>query len=205
MVNISRLILASASPRRAELLARAGYRFKTMPSPVEEPARRLRTIPLELWPTALAFLKAYAVQQQLGDPRATILGADTIVLLDGKVLGKPRDRRHARQMLRTLSGRRHQVITGLALLRGPVHRFSRAVSVCRIRTLTAGWLETYLDSGLWRGKAGAYGIQDHDDPWVSLVRGEWSNVVGLPMELLARELAALNAMIREPSGSRRES
>jgi septum formation protein len=191
-------ILASASPRRAELLRTAGYRFRVLPSPVEEPRRRPRDIPLELWPTALAFIKAYGVAQS--HPRATVLGADTIVLLDGKVLGKPRHRADARAMLQRLSGRRHEVITGLALIRGggaagDGHsyqvRLSRAVSICRIRKLRPAWLEAYLDTGLWRGKAGSYGIQDHNDPWVQLLRGEFSNVVGLPLELLAHELHIL--------------
>jgi len=190
-------ILASASPRRAELLRAAGYRFRVLASPVDEPRRRPRDIPLDLWPTALAFIKAYGVAQM--HPRATVLGADTIVLLDGKVLGKPRHRSDARAMLQRLSGRRHEVITGLALIcRGAVGgtedgtvRLSRAVSICRIRKLRPAWLETYLDTGLWRGKAGSYGIQDHDDPWVKLIRGEFSNVVGLPLELLAHELTSL--------------
>ncbi len=132
------------------------------------------------------------MQRQCGDPRAIVLGADTIVVLGGKTLGKPRDRAHARRMLERLSGTTHEVITGLALLRGETSRFSRAVSVCRIRRLSPGFC-AYLDSGLWKGKAGAYGIQDHDDPWVSLVEGEWSNVVGLPLKLLAHELTQLDA------------
>jgi len=164
------------------------------PSPVEEPTRRPAAMPVDVWPIALAYWKAAAVQEGLAGQAAkrepTILGADTIVVLHGRILGKPRDRRHAREMLRRLSGTTHQVITGLALLCGQRHRFSRAVSTCRIRRLAEAWLTEYLDSGLWEGKAGAYGIQDHDDPWVTLVKGEWSNVVGLPMGLLGRELAA---------------
>jgi len=186
-VGAGRLVLASASPRRAALLAEAGYTFDVVISPVEEPARRPGSIPLERWPTALAYIKARSVQLQIGGA-ATIIGADTIVVLDGAILGKPRDRAHARRMLQRLSGTEHQVITGLAILRGTQCRLSRAVSTCRIRRLSPAFLRQYLDSGLWKGKAGAYGIQDHDDPWVSLVDGEWSNVVGLPMKLLAREM-----------------
>lgn len=214
-------ILASASPRRADMLHAAGYAFEVQHSPVAEPRRRPRDIPLDLWPTALAFLKAYAVARECSVGTATVLGADTIVVLDGKILGKPRHRGDARVMLQRLSGRQHEVITGLALVRvfagggqgrressrtltirkkrKPGESFlavrlSRSVATCRVCKLRDAWLEKYLDSGLWRGKAGAYGIQDHGDPWVRLVAGEFSTVAGLPMELLSHELAAMDSM-----------
>lgn len=179
-------ILASASPRRAELLREAGYTFKVKVSPIEEPTKRPPSIPLELWPSALAFIKAYSVAQH--NPKSIVLGADTIVTLNGKILGKPQDRAHARTMLRHLSGHRHQVITGIALIRGEQVRINRSIAVCHIRKLPEAWLESYLDSNLWQGKAGSYGIQDHSDPWVRLLKGEFSTVVGLPMSLVAREL-----------------
>ena len=191
-----RFVLASASPRRAELLREAGYMFETLVSPVEEPSRRPTWVPLDVWPTALAFMKAFAVQQKLADPTALVLGADTIVFLNGRIMNKPRDRTHARQMLQRLSGQTHQVITGLALLHGPEHRFSRGLATCRIRKLSERFLKNYLDSNLWRGKAGAYGIQDHQDPWVQLLDGEWSTVVGLPMELLRTEIAGISTGLK---------
>jgi len=137
-------------------------------------------------------MKAFAVQQALADPAALVLGADTIVVMDGRIMNKPRDRTHARQMLQRLSGHTHQVITGMALLRGSEHRFSRGIATCRVRKLSERFLKNYLDSNLWRGKAGAYGIQDHDDPWVQLIEGEWSTVVGLPLELLQAEISGLS-------------
>lgn len=188
-----KLILASASPRRLELLTAAGYHVQVRPCPIEEPATRPDFIPIDLWPMALAYIKAHHVQLALRNADATILGADTIVVLGGQILGKPTNAAHARQMLTQLSGRQHQVITGLALLRGQHHRLCRAVSICKIKKLSPAWINTYLRSNLWQGKAGAYGIQDEatGDPFVTLLSGEWSNVVGLPLCLLKTELCAL--------------
>jgi len=190
MTNDS-LILASASPRRAQLLREAGFSFTIQTSPVAEPTRKPAAIPTELWPMALAFIKAHAAQQKLRHKDALVIGADTIVVLAGRILNKPANRAHARRMLLCLSGKTHLVITGLALLRGDHHRLTRAVSVCRVRKLSPRWLETYLDSNLWQGKAGAYGIQDYNAPWVTLLTGERSNVIGLPMDLLKSELQSM--------------
>ena len=195
--SVSPLILASASPRRLELLTAAGYRLQVRPCPIEEPSTRPDFIPIDLWPMALAYIKAHHVQIALRNAGATIIAADTIVLLDGQILGKPRNAAHARQMLTHLSGRQHQVVTGLALLRGQTQRLSRAVSICKIKRLSPIWLNSYLRSDLWQGKAGAYGIQDvngHGDPFVTLLSGEWSNVVGLPLELLKSELRVLDSL-----------
>lgn len=181
------LILASASPRRRELLAAAGYEFKALTSPDEEPTLCPKGVMPEIWPVCLAYAKAQAVRRHYKIRHATIIGADTIVILDGKILGKPRDRRHARTMLSELSGKKHEVITGLALIGDQQEKLLKAVSVCKMKKLSPRELEAYLDSGLWQGKAGAYGIQD-EDPFVSLLSGEWENVVGLPIKLLKKEL-----------------
>jgi septum formation protein len=172
------LILASASPRRAQLLKDAGYTFLVRPSPLEEPA-------------ALAYIKARSVADQIAYSNTIVLGADTVVVLGNKILNKPRDRKHAAQMLRGLSGRRHVVLTGIALLHGPHIISATAAAICRVKKLTTAELNAYLDSNLWQGKAGAYGIQDDHDPFVTLISGEWSTVVGLPMRLLQRQLGAL--------------
>ena len=189
-----KLILASASPRRLELLQRAGYRPTVCVSPVEEPERRPAFIPIDVWPMLLAYIKAHHVQLAGKNKNALIVAADTIVVLDGQILGKPKSRTHAGKMLRHLSGRKHQVITGLAILRGGDLRLARAVSTCKIKKLSPTWLRGYLDSKRWQGKAGAYGLQDHGDPFVTLLAGEWSNVVGLPLKLLAAELRSLATM-----------
>lgn len=189
------LVLASASPRRAELLAQAGYIFSVMPSPVSEPARRPSSVPLRLWPACVAGIKAQAVAVKLKSP-AMVIGADTIVALNGQIINKARNRSHAREILLRLSGREHQILTGVAILFGSQCRFATAVSTCRMKKLSRAWLNAYLDSCLWRGKAGAYGIQDDlangsggKDPMIELLHGEWSNVVGLPLNLLAQEMS----------------
>jgi septum formation protein len=191
MSRKSSMILASASPRRLELLRSAGYRPKVCVSPVEEPEVRPGFIPIDVWPMLLAYIKAHHVQKHLKDARSVVVGADTIVVLDEAILGKPKSRMHARKMLTMLSGRKHQVITGLAILRGGEVRLARAISTCRIKKLSRVWLEEYLDSNRWEGKAGAYGLQDKGDPFVTLLEGEWSNVVGLPLGLLAAEIGSL--------------
>jgi septum formation protein len=139
----------------------------------------------------LAYIKAHHVQKHLKDGRSVVVGADTIVVLDEEVLGKPKSRGHAKTMLMKLSGRKHLVITGVAILRGSEVRLARAISTCRIKKLSRVWLEEYLDSNRWQGKAGAYGLQDKGDPFVTLLDGEWSNVVGLPLGLLAAEIRSL--------------
>jgi len=193
------LILASASPRRAQLLREAGMQFSIIVSPAHEPERKPAAIPTALWPMCLAYLKATAVQRKLETRNlkletTTILAADTIVVAGTppheRILNKARDRAHARRMLQALQGQTHRVITGICLLQGDRIRLASAEAVCRIRKMSRAWLENYLDSGLWQGKAGAYGIQDGHDPFVQLVRGDFSTVVGLPMPLVQSELAS---------------
>ena len=181
------LVLASGSPRRAELLRQAGFKFSVIKSHIPELSRRPRSVPIKIWPICLALRKASAVAGKLKHP-AIVIGADTIVVLDGKIINKARDRAHGRQILQSLSGKKHAVITGIALIKADTCRLAVATSVCRMKKLSPRWLQKYLDSGLWKGKAGAYGIQNHDDPVVQLISGEWSNVVGLPMGLLKQEL-----------------
>ena len=188
------IILASASPRRAELLRAAGIAFGVKVSPAHEPERKPAGIPVDLWPMCLAWMKARAVHDAL--PRKArekiILAADTIVVDDSageQILNKAKDRAHARRMLTGLMGKTHRVITGVALMQGERVRLASAQATCRVRKVSAKWLTGYLDSGLWQGKAGAYGIQDAHDPFIHLVSGEFSTVVGLPMGLVTRELA----------------
>ncbi|HVS69928.1 MAG TPA: Maf family protein [Phycisphaerae bacterium] len=189
-----RIILASASPRRAELLRAAGMAFEVRVSPAEEPARKPAVVAVEVWPAVLAYGKAAAVRAALGKRGlgAVIVGADTIVVSEGgEILNKAADRGHARRMLRGLSGKRHRVITGLCLMCGERVRMTYAEAVCRLKKLTERGLEAYLETGLWRGKAGAYGLQDvRKDPFVVLEAGEADTVIGLPVELLKRELAS---------------
>jgi septum formation protein len=185
------LVLASASPRRAQLLQDAGYHFRIIKSRLHEPARRPASVPIRAWPVCLALRKAQSVASEL-KTRAMIIGADTIVVHGDRIINKAMNRRHAQQILQSLSGTTHEVITGLVLLYGTHCRMESVVSICRMKKLSPRQLQAYLDSNLWRGKAGAYGIQDSpDDPFVQLLAGEHTNVMGLPMETLANTLAAL--------------
>jgi septum formation protein len=189
------LILASASPRRAELLAAAGIPFTVVVSPAPEPERKPAGIPVDLWPMCLAHMKASAVQGKLKTqhPKSTtalILAADTIVVDGQRILNKARSRAHARAMLASLRGKTHRVITGVALLCGDRVRLTSATALCRVRRVSDAFLARYLDSGLWRGKAGAYGIQDAHDPFITLLAGDITTVIGLPIPLVRRELAS---------------
>lgn len=178
-----RLILASASPRRRQLLAEAGYDFEVDPSGVEERGPVPGASPAA-YVALLAWEKAAAVANRRGD--GLILAADTVGAVDGHVLNKPADRADAGRMIGLQEGRESQVLTGLCLYRAGRGEWVGAVevSVVRFRTLDDDERRDYLDSGRWRGKSGAYGIQDHD-PFVAVVAGSFSNVVGLPMGRLA--------------------
>jgi len=183
-----RLILASASPRRAELLRAHGYDFTVIESPLAEPVEFPDDeAPVERAQSSSLF-KAESVAGLAGS--GWVLAADTIAALGGRVFGKPADRDDARRILKSLSGTTHQVITGVTLLDASTGaRLIRHDSTDVImRRLTDMEIENYLDSGAWEGKAGAYGIQDKGDAFVERIEGSFTNVVGLPMELVARML-----------------
>jgi septum formation protein len=184
------LILASASPRRRQLLAEAGYRFEVEPSDVVEPDPASETSPAE-YAAHLAWRKASAVARRR--KAGLILGADTVCVVAGQILNKPLDRDDAERMIRLQEGRDTEVITGLCLYRADRDEWIGAVevSIVRFRPLSDGERTAYLDGGRWEGKSGAYGVQDRD-PFVSVASGSFSNVVGLPMERLAALLAAFS-------------
>ena len=181
------LILASASPRRRQLLTEAGYAFEVDPSHVDEPDPDINT-PVADYVAWLAWRKASSVGARRKD--GLILGADTACAVGGEILNKPVDRADAERMIRLQEGREIEVVTGICLYRADRGDWVGAaeVTVCSCRPLTDEERLEHLDSGRWEGKAGAYGVQDND-PFVTVVRGSWSNVVGLPMERLASLLA----------------
>jgi septum formation protein len=185
-----KLVLASSSPRRRELLAEAGFEFDVVRPPFEEPASFQEAVTPAARAEALAYFKARSVADGHGD--ACVLGADTVVAVAGRVLGKPADRAEAERMLRALSGTRHAVISGVAVL-GPdgIRMISSETTYVTMRPLSDREVADYLDSGEWIGKAGAYAIQETADRFVVNVEGSLSNVVGLPMELVARMMAEL--------------
>jgi septum formation protein len=182
--QLPKLILASRSPRRRDLLAAAGYSFEVHPaSEMAECGVCSGETPTELV-ARLAYQKAADVARKIC--RGLVLGCDTVAECHGQILGKPVDEAHARQMLTTLSGREHRVLSGLCLWPAPdgPPAVRVAVTTLRMDPLTPQQLAEYLVSEQWEGKAGAFGYQDGID-WVHVTEGSESNVVGLPMELLA--------------------
>ena len=188
----ARFILASGSPRRRQLLEAAGYRFEVSPADDAIEAAVPLTPRLCDYPIALAQAKARAVRARY--PEGVVLAADTIAVCDDEVLGKPKDEHDARRMLRLLSGREHEVLTGVVLIDCRSRKELPHLEVTRLRMdlLTEEDLASYLATNLWRGKAGAFGYQDGWD-WLHVVEGSESNVVGLPIERLCELFARLVA------------
>lgn len=188
----ARLVLASASPRRRDLLARARYAFETVPAQLDE--RRGAEETAEAYVARLALEKASSVAARLAaDGDRIVLGADTVVVLDGDILGKPRNAGDARRMLRRLSGRSHDVLTGVAVVRGDARR--RAVERTRV-TLAAlddATIDWYVATGEPDDKAGAYGAQGIAARFVERIDGSYTNVVGLPLVLVGRLLREVGA------------
>ena len=185
--HLPKLVLASRSPRRCELLAAAGYQFEVIPpSETAEHGVCGGETPT-LLVARLACQKAADVARRISE--GLVLGCDTVAECNGHILGKPADREHARTMLRTLSGREHRVLSGLCLWQVPDGDPAVCVAVTTLRmdSLSPQQLDDYLASGQWEGKAGAFGYQDGID-WVHVLEGSESNVVGLPMELLGEML-----------------
>jgi septum formation protein len=180
------LILASGSPRRRELLDGAGYRFRVFPADVEEihdPA-----LSVEELVRHNAVLKARAVAGRF--PRSIVIGSDTLVALDRLALGKPETLEEAFHMISRLSGRTHVVLTGVCLLRAGDARERVFVEETRVtfRELNEPEIRHYLSLINPLDKAGSYAAQEHGDLILQGIEGSWSNVVGLPMESLARAL-----------------
>ena len=188
-----RLVLASASPRRAELLRAAGFVFDTFAVAVDErvrpgesPGAYVRRLAMEKSARAMAEMTASLVRagdssgEEPRDP-VVVLGADTGVVIDGEILGKPRDDPDAGSMLRRLSGRRHEVMTGVSLRRGVVELGTVVSTAVECQALTDSDVAWYVSSGEWRDKAGAYAIQGLASRFIPHIEGSYSNVVGLPV------------------------
>lgn len=185
-MKLPRLYLASASPRRFQLLLQIGLSPLRLPTDVEERGVDGETPASHV--ARLAELKARAALRRLdsGAEHGLILGADTAVVVDGEILGKPGSRDHALKMLRRLRGRDHDVLTGVSLLRTDRAASHGDVESTRVRFKDVGdaTLSAYVDGGEPRDKAGAYGIQGRGALLVERIEGSWSNVVGLPVERL---------------------
>ncbi len=185
-MKVPPLILASASPRRAELLRQLKLEFKIIPSDATEVFDE-QLSPLELCQLN-AHRKARAVAKKIPDD--LVLGADTLVFLDREIFGKPRNLDEAKQMLAKLQGRTHQVVTGVCLmhLRARRERIFAVGTDVTFRPLTAKQINDYLSKINPLDKAGAYAIQENGEMIVSEISGSYSNVVGLPVERLQEEL-----------------
>lgn len=191
---MSKLILASASPRRRELLEQAGYSFEVRPAHINEDARSGED-PIA-YVTRLAREKAECVWQQARD--SVVLGADTTVVVDGEMLAKPADADDARRMLRMLSGRTHRVITGVAVVRSetkgaeaaePFVEVAAEVTAVKFLTLSDAEIDAYVATGEPMDKAGGYAIQGRAARWIPRIEGCYFNVVGLPLALVSTMLA----------------
>lgn len=176
------IILASASPRRKLLLQQIGLDFISWPANIDENLSTL-TSPPELV-QAIAYQKAQEVSRQLD--AGIVIAADTIVVWEGRIMGKPESRDEAFMMLSNLSGQRHQVITGLCVMDVQDKAPDNAVEITEVffRNLSPEEINSYLDSGEWTDKAGAYGIQGLGSLLVARIEGCYFNVVGLPLNRL---------------------
>jgi septum formation protein len=195
------LILASASPRRAELLRAAGYAFEIVVTDVDELVRPGETAPAYVRRLAAEKSEAARVSTAKAAPHVPdgpedviILGADTVVVIDGQILGKPRDDGEAASMLRRLSGTRHEVMTGISLRRGTAELGRVETTTVHFAPLSDAEVEWYVASREGRDKAGAYAIQGLASRFISRIEGSYSNVVGLPVaavhEVLTSHLAS---------------
>jgi len=183
------IILASQSPRRRELLERMGVRdFRVITPDIDE--HMDRELPPEELVRRISLEKALAVQEQEGNT-SIIIAADTVVALDGAVLGKPADELEAFKMLSTLSGCRHQVYTGMTVLRGEEKYTVSEETTVTFRELSAEEIDRYIATGEPMDKAGAYGIQGYGALLVSGIQGDYYNVMGLPVCRLGMQLRQL--------------
>jgi len=181
-LTIPKLILASASPRRAEILRSVGWPFEALPAHVDE--SREAGEKAEAYVERVARVKAEtAAARCSGSP---VVGADTVVVIDDQILGKPRDEGDARRMLGMLNARWHQVLTGIALVNDATRqsRVAHEVTNVRFAELSDEEINWYLATGEPMDKAGAYAIQGYGALFIKEIRGEYFNVVGLPVRLL---------------------
>jgi septum formation protein len=177
----TRLTLASGSPARRELLTEAGYSFDVLPAHIDEPTGE-GVCDIRAFVQQVAWSKAAAVAPRVAG--GVVLAADTVAWIDGAVIGKPADEADARRILTQLGGREHELWTGVCLWRRPddVQLAWQEVTRVWFKRLGADELSAYLATRQWANNSGAYAIQGTNDPYVRVVQGSLSNVIGLPME-----------------------
>ncbi len=190
--NSIMLVLASASPRRRELLAQVGYRFEVHPAhipedplPGEDPIAYVTRLARQKAEVVFSDLTTASPKQgENGQYSLLVLGADTTVTLDNTILGKPEDAAEAARMLRLLSGRTHRVITGVAVATVKRTEVAAEATAVRFLTISDEEIAAYVASGEPMDKAGAYASQGHAARWIPRIEGCYFNVVGLPLALV---------------------
>lgn len=180
------LVLASASPRRQDLLRETGLDFVMRPANI--PEIQLPSEMPQQFAERMAREKAVLIWNRKTDGERTVLGADTVVVIDGEVLGKPVDAADAARMLRLLSGRKHSVITGVCLIGLGFEDIRSETTAVHFSELSENDIRNYVGSGEPMDKAGAYAIQGGASQWISKIEGDYNNVVGLPVDLVKRML-----------------
>jgi len=181
-------ILASASPRRKQLLAEAGYQFTVVRPDIDESAFSAERIKTCEYAERLALAKAKYVAEKY--PDFLVIGADTVVDFEGEIIGKPIDDKEAEQITKKLFSRPHKVITGIAIVRlsDGIELSESDTTTIYPKRLTSEQIAEHIKSESWRDKAGAYAIKENGDEFVERIQGSLTNVMGLPMELLGRLL-----------------
>jgi septum formation protein len=178
------VILASASPRRRGLLTEAGYKFRVVPPEIDESA--FEVTEARKYSEQLALAKAKNVSEKF--PDSLVIGADTVVDFQGEIIGKAANGKEAEVIVRKLFSRPHKVITGVAIVRASdgVEIVESESTTVYPKTLTDKQIAEHIKGGTWRGKAGAYAIQESGDAFIERIEGSMTNVMGLPMELLGK-------------------
>jgi len=186
--TLYQLILASQSPRRKELLGYLGVQFSIQPSSLEE--KTSKTLPADVVKD-LALLKARDIYQQNLSSNLFVIGSDTIVVLDNKILGKPKDREDAYTTLEYLSGKTHEVLSAVSYVFDDQELTFYESTLVSFRELSSIDIKTYLDFNEYADKAGSYGIQGAAQSYIEKVDGNYSNVVGFPLERMITEFEKL--------------
>jgi septum formation protein len=191
--HLASIILASASPRRQQLLTQAGYKFTVVPADIDENAISAKGISSAEYTKRLALAKAEKVAQQF--PNSLVIGSDTIVDFEGEIIGKAVDEKHAEEITRKLFSRPHKVITGIAIVRlsDNTRIVESDTTVVYPKKMNDKQIARHIERGNWRDKAGAYAIQETGDEFVEKIDGSLTNVMGFPMELVGRLLETVSS------------
>ncbi len=188
---VESIVLASASPRRKQLLAEAGYKFTVCPADIDESAISPKGLKPCEYAKRLALAKAKNVAAEF--PDHIVIGVDTVIDFEGQIIGKPHNAKEAEEITRKLFSKAHKVITAVAIVRlnSGIEMVSSDTTTIYPKKMTDEQIAKHIRGGSWRGKAGAYAIQETGDEFVERIAGSLTNVMGLPMELLQKMLTQL--------------